>query len=79
MQHDGNLDNFPFRGPLFIKEKSAREQLLHNNHKNRSRPKDFNTDTDTSNTDPPQAKTACNQQKLKLVSFEYPYNHINSM
>ena len=42
MQHDGKLENCPFKVPLFIKKTSAREQLPQNNHKNGSQPKDFN-------------------------------------
>ena len=53
MKNDGKLETFPFRGPLFIKTNPARENLLQNNHKNVSRPKDFNKNTDISNTDPP--------------------------
>ena len=55
MQHDGKLENCPFKVPLFIKKTSAREQLPQNNHKNGSQPKDFNIKSDTSNTAPPWA------------------------
>ena len=47
MQHYVALDNFPFRGLLYIHAKSPREQLLQNNHKYGSRPKDFNKNKDT--------------------------------
>ena len=41
MQHYGVLEFPPFRGPLYMHEKSPREQLLQNNHKHGSRPKEF--------------------------------------
>ena len=58
MQHDGKLENFPFRGPLLTNKKLAKEQLLQNNHKNGSRLNEFNKYTDTSNTSSTQAKTS---------------------
>ena len=76
MKNDGKLDNCPFRGPLFINKKLAREQLLHNNNKNGSRPKTPNKKNDTSNTAPSQAKIYCHQQKLNSVRFEEQYPHI---
>ena len=39
MKHDGKLKTCPFRGPLFIKKKYTRENLLQINHKNGSSPK----------------------------------------
>ena len=42
MQHYGTLENCPFRVPLYIREKSPKEQLLQNNHKHGSSPKDSN-------------------------------------
>ena len=41
MQHDGKLKK-TFREILYINEKAPIEQLLQNNHKHVSRPKDFN-------------------------------------
>ena len=70
---------FPFTGPLLINKNSAIEQLLQNNHKNRSRPKDFNKNIDTTKTSPPQATIDFNKPKVKSVQFEHPYNHINSI
>ena len=56
MQHDGTLENCPFRGPLYIHANSPREQLLQNNHKHGPSQKDFNKNKYTSkNTGPPQA------------------------
>ena len=55
MKHDGKLDNIPFRETLFIEKKVPREQLLQNNNKILSQPKDFNRNTDTYNTYPTQA------------------------
>ena len=55
MQHNGKLETCPFRGPLFIKNKSSRQQLLRNNHKMDHSTKTSTENTDTSNTAPPQA------------------------
>ena len=80
IKHDGKLDNCPFRGPLYIKKKAPREQLLHKNHKHVSQPKDFNKSTDTSNNKGPnQATIACPRPKVNSVCFEYLYDHINRM
>ena len=79
MQHDGKIETCPFRRPFFTKKNEGREQLLHNNHKNGSRTKDFNKKSDTSNTSLPQAIIACNKPKLNSVRFEDPYDHINPM
>ena len=80
MQHDGTLENFPFRGSLYIHAKAPREQLLQNNHKHGSRPKDFNKNKDTSkNKVPPQATIYLPLPKVKLVQFDDPYNHIRYM
>ena len=79
MQHYGKLDHCSFIGPMSTKKISAREKLLENNHKNVSRPKDFNKNTDKSNTDPPRATIARHRPKVNSVCFEDPYNHINPM
>ena len=79
MQHDWKLETFTFRGPLFITKKSAREQLLQKNHKNGSRPKEFNKNTDTSNTAPPQATIGRHLSKVNSIRFKDPYDHINPM
>ena len=42
MQHDGTLENFTFRGPLYIHEKEPIENILNNNHKHGLKPKGFN-------------------------------------
>ena len=55
IQNDGRIETCPLRGPLFINKNSAIEQLLQNNNKNGSQPKDFNKNIDTCNTAPPQA------------------------
>ena len=78
MQHDRKIDRCPFRGPLYVKKKAPREQLLQNNHKHGSRPKDLNKNTDTSkNTYPPQAKIDIPRPKENSVHFEYSYDSIN--
>ena len=80
MQHDGTLENFPFTGTVYIHEKTPREQLLQNNHKHGSQPKDFNKNKDTSkNTCPPQATIACPFPKVNPDRFEDPYDHNNHM
>ena len=48
MQHDGTIEHFPFRGPLYIHAKAPRYQLFQNNHKHLSIPKEFNKNKDTS-------------------------------
>ena len=58
MQHYGKLEAYPFRGPFFIKKKSAREQLPNDNNKNVSQQKYFNKNTYASNMAPPQATIA---------------------
>ena len=78
MQSDVTLYNCPFRGPLYIHKNSPREQLLHNNHKFGSRPKDFNKNKYTSkNTCPTQAKFARPRPKMNSVQFDDPYDRIN--
>ena len=77
MQHDGKLETCSFRGPLFTKEESAREQLLKNNNKNGSRHKYFNKNTDTSNTALSQDTIDFHPPKVNSVCFEEPYDHIN--
>ena len=77
MKNDIKIETCTFRGPFFINKKTAREKLLQNNHKNGSRPKEFNKNTDKSNTDPPQDKISCHQPKVNSVRFEDPYEHIN--
>ena len=79
MQHDGKLQNFPFRGPFFINKKSAREQLLQKNHKNGSLPKEFNKNTHTSKKAPPKTTTSCHQLKANPVRFEDQYDNRNPM
>ena len=73
MNYYGELETYYFRGPLFIKEMSAREQILQNNLKNGSWPEYFNKNTDKTNIDPTQATVAHNLQKFKSVHFEDPY------
>ena len=80
MQHNVKLDNFPFRGSFFLNKKSSIQQLLQNNHKNGSRPKDFDKNIYTSNNiDPLRATISCTLPKVNLVQFEDPYDHINPM
>ena len=80
MQHDGTLDSCPFTGPFYIQEKAPTEQFIHNNHKHRSRPKDFNKKKDTSkNIGPPQAKISRPRPKVNSVQFYDPYDHIHHM
>ena len=64
---------------MFIKKLSSREKLLQNNHKNISRPKNFNKNTDAYNTAPPWAEISFHWPKFKSVSFEEPYDNINPM
>ena len=68
-----------FGVPLFTKKNVAIEQLLQNNHKDGSIPKDLNNNIDTSNSDPTKAKTACNKPKVKSVHFICQYDQINPM
>ena len=75
MQNDVKLENFLFRGIFSIKKKSAIEKLLKNNHKNRTRPKYFNKNTDTSKKATPRAEISWHQPKLNSVRFEDPYYH----
>ena len=77
MQHDGKIENFTLRGTLFIKKESIRKQLLQNNHKNWSQSKDFNKNTDISNTATPQDTFYRKKPKVNSVRFEDPYDHIN--
>ena len=80
MQHDGTLENFPFRVLLYIHSKAPIEQIPQNNHKHVSQPKYFNKNKDTSkNTGPPQATIYRPHQKVKAVCFDDPYDHINPM
>ena len=79
MQHDVTLDNFPFRGPLYIHKKSFRENILQKNHKHGSQAKYFNNKKTSKNTAPPQATISRPLQKVNSVRFEDPYNHINPM
>ena len=74
------LEDFPFRGPLYIHKNAPREQHIQKNHKNWSRPNNFNKNKDTSNnTDPHQDTISCPRPKLNSVHFEDPYEHINPM
>ena len=77
MQHDGKLEHFPFGVPLFVNKNPARENLLHNTHRNFSIPKDFKKNTDTSSSDPPKAEISHHQPKVNSVRSEDPYYHIN--
>ena len=77
MQHDGKLEHFPFGVPLFVNKNPARENLLHNNHRNLSIPKDFNKNTDTSSSFPPKDTISCHKPKVNSVRFEDPYYQIN--
>ena len=80
MQHFRKLDNFPFRVPFFIHENTPREQLIQNNHRHGSRPKEFNKNKDASkNKGPLQAKNACPITNVISVRFDDPYDHINPM
>ena len=80
MQYYGTLENFLFRGPLYIHEKESIEQLLQNNHKNVSRPKEFNETKYTSkNTDPCQETNPRPLPRANLVWFQDPYDHIHHM
>ena len=74
MQHGGKLQTCPFRGTLLMNKNSDREHILQNNNKNISRPKDFNK-----NTDPTQSTIARHQPKSNSLGFEEPYDHINTM
>ena len=69
----------PFWGPLIIKNNVSREQLLQNNHKYGSIPKDFNNNIYKSISSPTKTKNASYKHKLNSVRFEEPYNHINTM
>ena len=61
-------------------EKSPREQLLQNNHKHGSRPKEFNKNKDKSNnTGPLQYKISRPHPKMNSVRFDDPYDHIHHM
>ena len=42
IQHDGRLENCTFRVPLYIHARAPIKQLLQNNHKHVSRPKEIN-------------------------------------
>ena len=79
MQPDGKLETCPFIGPLFINKKSSREELFQNNHQNGSQSKDFNKNTDTSNTASPLSTISRHRPRVNPVRFEGPYNHINPM
>ena len=70
MHNDGELEYYPFRKPLFVNKKEAREKLLQNNHKNESRPKDLNTKTDTYISVHPKAIFFFHWHKIKSVYFE---------
>ena len=80
MQHDGTLDNFPFRGPFYIHKKAPIEQILQKNHKHGSRPNDLNKNKDTSeNTGPPQATITSPCPKVITVQCDDPYDRIRHM
>ena len=79
MKHDGKLEKFPSKGPLFIKKKEPIEHRFHNNHKNLSRPKDFNKNTDTPSSDPNMAIISYHQPRVNWFRFEEPYGQINNI
>ena len=79
IQHYVKLEYCTFRGTFFIKKNSSIEQLPQKNHKNGSRPKYFNKNTDTYNTASSQAAITRHWTKLNLVRFEDPYYHIKPM
>ena len=69
MQHDGTLENCPFRVPLYIHAKVPIEQLVHKNHKHVARTKDFpkNLKNTPQNIGPPQATNDLPRPKVKSV------------
>ena len=69
----------PFQrcGGGVVKKISAIEQLLQNNHKHGSIPKDFNNNTDTSKSAPSKAIISGHKPKLNSVRFEDSCDHIN--
>ena len=46
MHYGGKLEIRPFRGPLFIKKKASREQILKKNHRHGSIHKELNKNID---------------------------------
>ena len=64
---------------MLVKKNASIEQLLQNNYKNVSQPKDVNKNTDTPNTAPAKSKISHHWPKANLVRFEDPYDHINPM
>ena len=65
--------------PTLIKRKSARENILKNNHKHGSRSKGLNKNVETSSSGPTPATFVLNKHKLNPVHFFDPYDHINPM
>ena len=61
---------------LFFAE---REQLLNNNHKHGSIHQYFNNNIDTSRLGLTKDTIDHHEYKVKLVFFEDPYDHINTM
>ena len=79
-KNDGALENPPFRRSLYIHAKAPREQLLQNNQKHGSRPKDSNKNKYKSkNTGPPQVTIACPRLKVNPVQFYETNDHIHHM
>ena len=78
MKHE-KIEICLLRGPLFINKRAARENIIHNNNINGSRPKYFNKNTDTYSTDPTQSKIARHRPKTNSAFFEDPYDQINTM
>ena len=79
IQYDVQPEKCQLRGPLSTKKKLSTEQLLQNNYKNGSRPKEFNKNTDTSNTAPTQDTIALHQPRVNSVRFGDPYDHTKPM
>ena len=80
MQYGRILENCPLRGSFYIHTKAPIKQLLQNNRKYGSRPKDFNKNKDTSkNIDPYQAKISRTRPKVNSFRFDDPYEHIHHM
>ena len=63
----------------YLSRKEARENKIQNNHKNGSRPKEFNKNIDTSISAPPRDKFLRNKPKVNSVWFVEPYDHINTV
>ena len=60
-------------------DKSAKEQIIKNNHKNVSISNYCNMNIDTLISGPPESTFVCHIPKVNSVRFEDPYDHINPM